>query len=215
VTPEAGLGFWGRSSQFDPFLYRMAEFLVDLGDAVWDVGANVGLFSFCAGFAAGSGGSVLAIEPDLILCRLLRKSYEANRKRLGKFSVLEAAISDCTGIAQLEISPRSRAMNRITQFPNACSVPPLTVPIVTLDSLLEKYPPPSVLKIDVEGHELQVLRGATRVLAEVRPAIWCEVSHEHSRDVAKLLRGAGYLIKSARTGQTTEYANWDTLAVPA
>jgi hypothetical protein len=64
---------------FDPFLYRMADSLIRTGDSVWDVGANVGLFSFCAGFAAGSGGSVLAIEPDLILCRLLRKSYEANR----------------------------------------------------------------------------------------------------------------------------------------
>jgi FkbM family methyltransferase len=212
VTPEAGLGFWGRSTKFDPFLYRMASSLVRAGDSVWDVGANVGLFSFSAGFVAGREGSMLAVEPDEFLCGLLRRSHALNAEKLGKFAIVNAAASSQVGIVQFEPSQHSRAMSKIV----SSSTPKArTIPAVTLDSLLEEFPPPSILKIDVEGHELQVLQGAKRVLAEARPTIWSEVSHENSRNVADLLHAAGYVTKSAKTGETTQSAYWDTLAVPA
>src|ERR1700709_849599 len=74
VTPEAGLKFWGPSRNFDPFLYRMAAELVKPGSVVWDIGANVGLFSFSAASVAGSTGRVLAVEPDPWLCTLLNRT---------------------------------------------------------------------------------------------------------------------------------------------
>ncbi len=48
VSPEAGLRYWSRTSKVDPMLYRMARELVKPSASVWDVGANVGLFSICA-----------------------------------------------------------------------------------------------------------------------------------------------------------------------
>ena len=55
VTPEAGLRYWLSMSRVDPALQGMAEELVQPGSIVWDVGANVGLFSFCAAALAERG----------------------------------------------------------------------------------------------------------------------------------------------------------------
>jgi FkbM family methyltransferase len=135
-----------------------------------------------------------------------------NASTIGQFSVVNAAVSNHDGTVQFQTSKHSLAMSKIVSVPEPTT---RTVPAVTIDSLLEKYLPPSILKIDVEGHELQVLQGAKRVLAEIRPTIWSEVNHEHSKEVADLLRAAGYVIKSAKTGEVTESAYWDTLAIPA
>src|SRR5579863_3672592 len=72
VTPEAGLRYWSAMSRVDPVLYGMAEEMVKSGSVVWDVGANVGLFSFCAAALAGQSGRVLAIEPDFSLGTIVR-----------------------------------------------------------------------------------------------------------------------------------------------
>src|SRR5271166_4864713 len=74
VTPEAGLRYWSAMSRVDPMLYDMAEEMVKQGSVVWDVGANVGLFSFCAAALAGKSGLILAIEPDFWLAHLINRS---------------------------------------------------------------------------------------------------------------------------------------------
>ena len=74
VTPEAGLRYWLTMSRVDPTLYNMVEELVRPGATVWDVGANVGLFSFCAAALAGPSGFVLSVEPDLWLAQLVDRS---------------------------------------------------------------------------------------------------------------------------------------------
>jgi hypothetical protein len=65
VSPEAGLRYWSRMSRVDPMLYRMARELVKPSASVWDIGANVGLFSICASSLAGQEGHVVAVEPDI------------------------------------------------------------------------------------------------------------------------------------------------------
>ncbi len=57
VTPEAGLRYWGTLSNVDSVLYAMAEELVRPGAVVWDVGANVGLFTFCSSSLSGTDDS--------------------------------------------------------------------------------------------------------------------------------------------------------------
>ena len=75
VSPSAGLRYLFRCmSDVDPVLLRLVSEFVTTDSVVWDVGANVGLFSFAAAFKAGPRGLVVALEPDVWLVQLLRRS---------------------------------------------------------------------------------------------------------------------------------------------
>ena len=224
VTPEAGLRYWSRMSQVDPLLYTMAEELVLPGAVVWDVGANVGLFSFCAAALAGQSGFVLALEPDCWLASLISRSAQAldrNKYHSAEVQVLCASVSDSCRISKLEVAERARASNHLVEAAGstqACATR-FTQPTssLTLDSLLDYFPPPSVLKIDVETHETRVLLGAERLLRHVRPQIWCEVSPENSDAVTSRLHSAGYDLFGAQMRPHPPIARawFHTLAVPA
>ena len=223
VTPEAGLRYWSAMSQVDPVLYSMAEEIVKPGSVVWDVGANVGLFSFCAAALAGQSGLVLAIEPDFWLAHLINRSsqgLEAGQYTCAPVEVLCASISDSNRISRLAIAKRARASNYLIQAGGSseakgarCVQPTVSL---TLDFLLEYFPAPSVLKIDAETHEAGVLKGAQRLLQEARPTIWCEVSAENSDEVTKLLHSAKYQLYGAQVHphQPIGRAWFHTLAVP-
>lgn len=66
VSPSSGLRYlFRRMAKVDPCLLAMAKTYVKPGMVVWDIGANVGLFSFASAWLAGSTGHVVAVEPDL------------------------------------------------------------------------------------------------------------------------------------------------------
>ena len=112
VTPEAGLRYWLGASRVDLALQGMVEELVKPGSIVWDVGANIGLFSFCAAALAGASGFVLSIEPDLWLAQLMmRSSRDLSSRRLAcsNVQVLCASVSDSNRVSTLEIAERARA----------------------------------------------------------------------------------------------------------
>jgi hypothetical protein len=81
--------------------------------------------------------------------------------------------------------------------------------------LLERYPAPDVVKIDVEGAEAQVLEGGRSLLEEVRPVVLCEVSRD-SGSVTRLLQAAGYRLFDGESGrrQCLKRAAYLTLALP-
>jgi FkbM family methyltransferase len=221
VTPETGLRYWGAMSRVDSLLYSMAEELVRAGSVIWDVGANVGLFSFCAAALSGASGFVLSIEPDLWLAHLMTRFCQAlPRERCSEVEVLCASVPDSSRVSKLEIAERARASNHLidaigsTQANGMRGVQPSVS--LTLDFLLDCFPPPSVLKIDVETHEVSVLRGAARLLRELRPTIWCEVSHENSSEITDLLHAAGYELHGAAAlpHPRIDRAWFHTLAVP-
>lgn len=184
-----------RSEQWDPELLGIASALVAAGDAVWDVGANVGLFSKAAGFHAGTAGSVLSIEADLDAVALLNATSRLQPDAHALMTVLPVAVSDESGIVRFAIAKRARASNAIEGFGSTQTggVSELrTLPCMTLDSLLPHFPSPDVLKIDVEGAEMRVLKGALQLLESARPRIYCEVCSRTRDDVVALLQGFGY-----------------------
>jgi FkbM family methyltransferase len=169
--------------------------------------------------AAARHASVLAIEPDEWLCGLINRSVAAARDPI---TVLCAAVSDKNGMAELVISGRSRAANHLKEAKGSSqsSAARFTQPVelVTLDSLLDRFQPPSVLKIDAETYEVKVLFGAKRIIESARPNIWCEVSPENSLAVFDFLHRCDYELFAAATPQPrtplTKRASWDTLAIP-
>jgi FkbM family methyltransferase len=204
VSPESALAYWRWDlKKVDPFLLSMVRELVRKDMQVWDIGANVGLFSFAA---AALGAKVLAVEADTWLVNLLHRSAHLNGLPV---SVLSAAVADTVGVAELHLSNEGRASNSLTG--SGRSHPVVTV---TLDSLLERFGVPDLLKIDIEGSECAALRGGSQLLRK-QPAIFCEVSQNHD-DVARILSEAGYKLYAARESdrQPISRPPRDTLALP-
>ncbi|HXE51484.1 MAG TPA: glycosyltransferase, partial [Tepidisphaeraceae bacterium] len=88
---------------------------------------------------------------------------------------------------------------------------------ITLDWLLDQRPAPKVIKIDVEGAEISVLKGATRLLKEVRPVLLCEISKPSVETAREIFRANGYTLFDwhNRTAGPLDQPTWDTLAVPS
>jgi FkbM family methyltransferase len=222
VSPDSQLKYLKPGEgAFDAELLRVIDEHLREDSTVWDVGANVGVFAFGAASVA-KRGSTLAVEPDLWLVALLRKSRALRSNQGLNLSILPAAISDRNGFATFMIARRGRASNALQSAGGRSQAggarDTVTVPTLTLDTLLEFAPSPSFVKIDVEGAEASVLRGATRLLRDIRPTIYIEVGSEHSAEVGALLTANNYRMfdggQAVGDRQPLGACAYNTLALP-
>lgn len=226
VSPGASLVYYRglRQSNFDD-LYDFAAHHVHPGHTVWDVGGNMGVFSFAAAARAGTSGKVLCLEPDLWSARLLRRSCAYNRNLAATVDVLPVAASDELTLAWLNIPERGRAATHLAVAGGAGE--DMTgqvrerhlIPTVSLDWLARHYAPPHAVKIDVDGAELRVLEGAQELLAQHRPAILTEVYERNADAVSGYLHGLGYTLYDYTQGEARKSriarAVYHTLALPS
>jgi FkbM family methyltransferase len=222
VSPESGLKYYRSDlNSADPVLFRMAQELVEPADVVWDIGANVGLFAFAAAAISGPQGQVIAVEPDIWLADLLHRSSRLPAPERAPVIVIPLAVCDRIELTELHIAVRGRSANFIEGGGSSRTGGTRnteSVISVTLDWPLEVVPAPQVLKIDVERVEGRLLSGASKMMSEVRPHIWCEVSAECEPVVTEILQDAKYEIYDARADRSArnplQRAVWDTLALP-
>lgn len=158
--PQAQAFLLGR---YAPELVRFVVAHLREGSVFVDVGAHVGLVAFqVAALAHAKGVVTHAFEPHPDAARGLRVNQDLNRRL--RVRVNECALTDHAGSLLLDL--RTHAVARVGDR----SAETADVPAVTLDDYLDAagigYA--DVVKIDVEGHELPVLRGASRALAEGR-----------------------------------------------
>jgi len=148
--------------------------LVKRDAVVFDIGAN---FGFYAMLAARAGAKVVAFEPFPDNSRNLSNHVDLNG--LGdRIRVVPLAVFSRTGHIRLEI-PTDVSANRNTKMCADDAVPGIEVACTTLDDFVETSTPPGIIKLDVEGAEADVLRGADRVFRTFRPELLCEV-HDHA-----------------------------------
>ena len=170
VSPDAQLKY--LRGRFDADLVTLARDRVGADSAVWDIGANCGVFAFSCGHAR----QVVAVEADPFLANLLLESRALNGVAV---TIVAAAVSDAAGLASFSIAARGRASNHLTagggHGQTGGDRARLTVPTITLDTLLDSCGPPTLIKIDVEGAEAAALRGAARLLRDVRPTFYLEI----------------------------------------
>ena len=175
---------------------RLVSETVRPGDTVWVIGANMGLFSFAAAVAAGPQGRILTVEPDTTLVQLLRRSAAAETHH-ATVEVLPTAVAQDCDVARFCIARRNRATSHLAGFGSTQTGgirSTQLVPTVSLNWLLNRFPAPDVLKIDVEGAEIEVLRGGMEVLLAHHPRLICEVSQQHATEVGAMLVEAGYTL---------------------
>jgi FkbM family methyltransferase len=205
----------------DPELLGLAKEVVRAGDVVWDVGANLGLFAVASASLAGARGRVVACEPDEWLITLLRQSVQDQDSGTAPITIVPAAIARELGVRTFCIAKRARATNFLAGYGSSQTggvSEERCVIAVPLDWLSERLPPPDVLKIDVEGAELEVLQGATQLLTAKRPIVLCEVSEDASPEVSALLEAHDYIVYDGSRPSSERVplrrAPWSTLGFP-
>ena len=151
----------------------------NLGGEAIDVGACFGTHSLY--FAAVCGLSVLAIEPRSDNFEVLLRNIELNRPI--NIRVLNAAVGSHEGFVTLA---QELAGNRGS---TTATVAATGVPMLTIDSLTTSAV--GLIKIDVEGMELDVLNGAEETIKKYRPMIYVEAPHTYAQ-VTKFMRGNNY-----------------------
>ena len=161
----------------------LLQTLVEPGMTIADIGANVGFYAVQMGQWVGAGGRVLAFEPDPFTFELLKQRTSAASP--ANIEVRQFALGEARGTATLYCSAYNRADNRVGQRHDEPNVEAIDIEVRTLDEYLVERGLPAVdaMKIDVQGLEGHVLRGAERSIGRVR-WIWLEFSPDH-------LRGAG------------------------
>lgn len=175
------------------------------GDVVLDVGANIGFLTVLAARLVGPGGRVVAFEPVPVNARLVRRNAALNRQ--AQVEVVQAAVGDRSGRATLVLARHAggAALAGADRPFDACGE--LTVDLVDLDGWLAanaaRLPGPvRLLKVDVEGAEPAVLRGASGLLTGARPLVLLEVDAPEAPAAeakfaacGEILAGHGYAVE--------------------
>jgi FkbM family methyltransferase len=145
------------------------------GDCIWDVGANVGLYSELFAEAVGPAGTVVSFEPapDSVTAIEARRSGSSAR---ASWQIVSGALADNDGQAWLSVASGSTAPdNRLAAGSGSSTIP---VPTFRGDSIVNSgHPSPSVIKIDVEGFEGEVLDGLGDILTQPSLRAICAEIH--------------------------------------
>ena len=155
----------GRATQQSRLMQAFYSSLLAKGALVFDIGANVGTMTT---IFASLGAKVIAVEPNPDCARHIELATSRDA-----VNVLQAAVGERNGLAELKVSDRKDKMSSLSsEWREAVSQGnqdyvgmwnrTLTVPMITLDSLVHRYGLPFYIKIDVEGYEEQVLKALSR-----------------------------------------------------
>jgi FkbM family methyltransferase len=160
---------WAFGS-FEGHFADLFHCLVGPGDCCIDVGANIGVHTIRLAKLVGNRGKVIAIEPDEELAHRARLNILLNE--LSNVRVINAAASDKPDGEMLLYRPDAHDTNRARASlvrHSYLTGAGATVPVVTIDEICSG--PVTLIKIDVEGHEAAVVRGAAATIGRYSPSI--------------------------------------------
>ncbi|MBI5431132.1 MAG: FkbM family methyltransferase [Nitrosomonadales bacterium] len=196
--------------------------LLKPGMTVVDVGANIGEISMAAAQRTGASGAVFAFEPMSSLYARLQQHLDANR--LHQVTAVKCGLSDQAGSAQLYSASQTfhdgtehKGLGTLYSS-DTRATPTEIIDIDTLDSFAgsRNLARIDLIKVDVEGAELPVLKGSKNVIMQFRPYLIIEIQHDTSEqagyraaDILEFLGQFGYRFhtigrKAKLTGLTAE-----------
>jgi len=159
----------------DPTVQRVLVSHLKPGNCFYDVGAHVGFFSILAAGLVGEKGVIVALEPDRRNVALLWETLARNSLTLITDVVNQAAWSRAGNVRLLSANPGPHSNTGMSKIVPGNLPDSYEVSCTTLDKLSKTHPAPTLIKIDVEGAESEVLKGAEELFKHSRPHLICEV----------------------------------------
>ncbi len=156
------------------------------GDLCFDIGAHIG--DYAAAFLK-TGARVIALEPQAESAAYLIKRHGKNRR----FEVVEKAVGESEGQADFFVASNSKISSLAGDWIERCDLPATItdrriVPVTTLDRLILQYGLPRFIKIDVEGYELETLKGLTQ-------PVHCLSLEFHVKEISRVTLYLDYLAR--------------------
>jgi FkbM family methyltransferase len=166
------------------------------GSVLYDVGAHIGVVSMFASGLVGSGGAIFAFEADPENAERIRA--HAQRNNLSHIQVFSYAVWSSDGQVRFEraSADSSRNQGSVAKLSTGPRQDVIAVESITLDSFANGHLLPTLIKVDVEGTEAEVLRGCSQIFVRSQPVVICEIHNRQAEeDVSKYLRQRNYSLK--------------------
>jgi FkbM family methyltransferase len=180
ISGSATHGCWLGTYELDK--QRALVRFIKPGLTIYDIGAQAGFYTLLFSCLIGASGRVIAFEPSPRELSFLLRHVAMNH--LENVTVIAAAVSAHAGIASFS-NDRGATMNALGDRGS------LMVSTIALDSA--DLPPPSLIKIDVEGAEAMVLEGARDTLRRARPVVFVALHSALQKQLcSELLRAERY-----------------------
>ncbi len=178
------------------------------GQVVYDIGANIGLTTLFFSREVGEQGMVVAFEPVPANLKRLKDNLRVNHTT--NVRVYDSALGEKEQTAEIAFTPEATGIATIRtdimkRYHQKYRIEMIPIKVVPLDRLLEReeIPPPHFIKIDVEGFEYAVLRGAEKTITQYKPRIFVEIHGANPEDAKRnaielynLLSSWGYTVRS-------------------
>jgi FkbM family methyltransferase len=180
LNPRTGRDYY--NGDIEPEVQTALQKYLRPGMTFYDIGANIGFFSLLAARLVGAKGRVVAFEADPEIASRLREHLTRNRDVL--ISVEEKAVwssSDSVLFARADTTTSpDRGLGHVV---DEVAHDTIRIESVSLDEYAATSGAPDFLKCDVEGAEVEVFRGAQKLLTEKKPAILCEMHGDENRRI--------------------------------
>lgn len=159
------------------------------GDVAFDIGAHKGAYAYWMRKAVTNSGKVLCIEPQPILFTYLTELMSA--VRYTNVDLLDCAVSENDGEAEITVPGQPGSVSqgariddqKIVEDKHKDDRHTIKVSMRSIDSIIKETGlHPKIAKIDVEGHELSVLKGMQQTLDEIKPILIVECENRHIKD---------------------------------
>lgn len=187
---------------------RLMELIVVPGTTIFDIGANIGYYAVMESRLVGPAGRIIAIEPSAANVALLRRNLDLNDVR--NVTVLEGAVSSTEGEKEIFLSRLSN-LNTFHPLEGTETSPDRTAKVhtTTVRELARQHGAPALIRMDVEGHEVEILDAMLDGVRarELAPTIIFEVHRNRysaQHDFEKTLRGlfaCGYSVRYVGSSQ--------------
>ena len=170
----------------------MLQEIVKEGSRIFDIGANIGYYAVMEALMVGKEGEVIAIEPSPSNVRLLEKNVALNDQK--NIRIVSAAVSDIDGSKTFFLSDKSNlgTFHNVGSGIEHLNGQTVDVNTLSLDTLAAQFGAPDLIRMDVEGHEVAVLRGLIDLLNKTptKPTVIFETHlsrYNNNNDMRSLL----------------------------